>query len=267
MDWFLAQILQICKSQESYGDTCGTVKLSFESIAAITALKEVGEKIAMTIQETEMQFTGDGYALGAWRVWPDNGILVTDGHAVHVEPKVMEVLMCLIKAEGCLVPREVLLESVWADVVVNEEVVTRAVSELRTLLGDVGRPRRYVGTIPRKGYRLLMKAVPIETTPGTSQHHEAKQYLIDNAATRRRPTLALPAGFRLAGRIAHRGAAATGYIIMIFLLLALLIQTDSAPNPPPDARTDTRPATVLDLQLTQTTQVVNLLRQVLDIID
>lgn len=221
----------------------------------------------MTTQETEMQFTGEGYTLGVWRVWPDNGILETDGHAVHVAPKVMEVLMCLIRAEGRLVSRDTLLASVWADVVVNEEVVTRAISELRTLLRDVGRPRRYVGTIPRKGYRLLMKAVPVETQPGASQHHEAKQDVIDNAETRRRLNLALPAGFRLAGRIAHRGAATTGYIMMFLLLLALLFQTDSDPSPRPGASTDIESAALFDLQFIQPGQLVSLVQQALNFID
>lgn len=187
----------------------------------------------MTNQETVMQFAGEGYTLGVWQVWPDNGILITDGHAVHVEPRLMAVLMCLIRAEGCLVPRDVLLETVWAGVVVNEEVVTRAVSELRNLLGDVGRPRQYIGTIPKKGYRLLMKAVPAKTvdtlveTPQETpveilQHHGTEHTATNSAETWRRPALFLPAGFRLAGRIMHRGAVATGYVIVFVLLLALL---------------------------------------------
>lgn len=224
----------------------------------------------MTSQETEMLFNGEGYALGVWRVWPDNGVLETEGYAVHVEPKVMAVLVCLIKAEGRLVPREVLLESVWADVVVNEEVVTRAVSELRTLLGDGGRPRRYVGTVPRKGYRLLMKAAPLEAAdfpPEPSQHHEAKQKVIEIPKARRRLNLTLPGSFRLAGRIAHRSAAATGYIIMTLLLLAVLFQADSDTTALPDVRADTGPATLLHLQLIQPTQLVNLVRQVVNFID
>lgn len=205
--------------------------------------------------------------MGDWQVWPDNGILATDGHAVHVAPKVMEVLMCLIKAEGRLVPREALLESVWADVVVNEEVVTRAVSELRTLLGDVGRPRRYIGTIPRRGYRLLMKAVPLEIPSATSQNNEEEREVMDNGETRRPLALTLPAGFRLVGRIAHHGAAATGYILVFLLLLALLFQTSSDPSTRPDAGPDTGPATLLHLQMIQPAELVSLLQYILGIID
>lgn len=214
----------------------------------------------MTKKEAAMLFTGEGYTLGVWRVWPDNSILETDGHAVHVEPKVMEVLMCLIQAEGRLVPRDVLLESVWPDVVVNEEVVTRAVSELRTLLGDVGRPRRYVGTIPRKGYRLLMKAVPVENPLKISQQHGAEQEVTNNAEARGRLDLSLPAGFSLAGRIAHLGAATTGYIIMFLLLLALLTQTKCGSSHQTDSRTDNGPATLLHMQATQPAQLASLLQ-------
>lgn len=184
----------------------------------------------MINQEEVMQFAGKGYTLGIWQVWPDDGTLVSDGHAVHVEPRVMAVLMCLIRAEGCLVSRDVLLESVWAGVVVNEEVVTRAVSELRSLLGDVGRQRRYVGTIPKKGYRLLMNAVPVETlmempaeTPVEVSKHQGTQHAaINDAEILRRANLSVTAGFRLIWRIVHRSAAATGYLIMFALLLAFL---------------------------------------------
>jgi DNA-binding winged helix-turn-helix (wHTH) protein/TolB-like protein len=103
----------------------------------------------------------NAYLLGEWQVFPDVGILIRDGQQVHAEPKVMSVLVCLLQAEGRLVTREELIEKVWAHVVINDEVLTRAISELRTMLGDVGRERRYIITIPKRGYKLVMAATPI----------------------------------------------------------------------------------------------------------
>jgi len=98
------------------------------------------------------------YQLGDWQVMAAGGVLLRDGHRVHVEPKLMDVLLCLIAAQGMLVTRETLLTEAWPRVVVNEEVLTRAISELRTLLGDVSRERRYIRTVPKRGYMLVMPA-------------------------------------------------------------------------------------------------------------
>lgn len=104
------------------------------------------------------------YQMGEWQVLAAHGALTRDGHRVHVEPKLMDVLLCLIQARGELVTRETLLVQAWPRVVVNEEVLTRAISELRTLLGDVSRDRRYIKTVPKRGYILVMP-VTIVTMP------------------------------------------------------------------------------------------------------
>ncbi len=114
------------------------------------------------------------YQLGDWQVMATGGALLRDGHRVHVEPKLMNVLLCLIAAQGKLVTRETLLTEAWPHVVVNEEVLTRAISELRTLLGDVSRERRYIRTVPKRGYMLIMPAQPCHlSVPATGSRHGA----------------------------------------------------------------------------------------------
>ncbi len=96
-----------------------------------------------------------GFVLGDWQVDPLAGRVTRDDHSIHVEPKVMEVLVCLAKYAGETVSREQLLNEVWDGVVVSEEVLTRAISELRSLLGDTAREKRYVKTLPKRGYSLI----------------------------------------------------------------------------------------------------------------
>lgn len=103
----------------------------------------------------------NAYLLGEWQVFPDTGLLIRAGFHIHAEPKVMSVLECLMQSGGRLVTRDELINKVWTHVVVNDEVLTRAISELRTLLGDVSRERRYIATVPKRGYKLLMPAQPI----------------------------------------------------------------------------------------------------------
>ena len=133
----------------------------------------------------------------------------------------MAVLCCLLREEGRVVGRDELLEAVWSDVVVNEEILTRAVSE-PALLGDTGRPRRYIGTVPRKGYRML---VPVQQLPAAAPHEwgpSRPSLPSPPSATpppnRQRPALRAPLarlGFWL-----HSIISAFGYMVLLLLLLS-----------------------------------------------
>jgi DNA-binding NarL/FixJ family response regulator len=78
----------------------------------------------------------------------------------HVQPKVMDVLLCLIEHHGKLVERDVIVERVWGRAT-SEEALTRCISELRSALGDDRGTPRYIQTVPKRGYRLLEPITPL----------------------------------------------------------------------------------------------------------
>lgn len=78
-----------------------------------------------------------------------------DGTTVSVEPKVLQVLTALASCHGQTVRREELLETVWAGQVAADELLTRAVSELRKAFGDDPRSPRFIRTVPKLGYCLV----------------------------------------------------------------------------------------------------------------
>lgn len=96
------------------------------------------------------------FLLGDWRIDPLTNTFKRDGLVQHIEPKVMDVLVCLAREAGEVVKRDSLLEMVWGDVVVTDEVLTRCISELRAALGDTARERVYIRTVPKRGYSLLV---------------------------------------------------------------------------------------------------------------
>ncbi len=102
-----------------------------------------------------------GFRVGSWQVHPLQGVIEQAGHLVHIEPRVMDVLLCLARHPGQVVSREMLLDEVWSGVVVTDEVVTRCISELRTVLRDTGRDRQFIRTIPKRGYSLLAPVEPL----------------------------------------------------------------------------------------------------------
>jgi hypothetical protein len=73
----------------------------------------------------------------------------------------MEVLAVLSARGGELVTREELLASVWSEVHVQEEVLTRAIADLRKALDDDRKGPRYIETIPKKGYRVVARVQPV----------------------------------------------------------------------------------------------------------
>jgi TolB-like protein/DNA-binding winged helix-turn-helix (wHTH) protein len=102
-----------------------------------------------------------GFQLGKWRVYPDQGLLVDGDLQSHLEPKVMEVLIYLAERQDEVVRRDDLIKSIWNGTFVSDEVLSRAISVLRTHLGDDRMTPYYIQTLPKVGYRLLMTVTPI----------------------------------------------------------------------------------------------------------
>jgi TolB-like protein/DNA-binding winged helix-turn-helix (wHTH) protein/Tfp pilus assembly protein PilF len=111
------------------------------------------------------------FQLGDWVVEPALNQLLRNGQPVRLEPKVMQVLVCLAEA-GEVVPKEKLMRTVWPDTYVTDDVLTRSISELRKAFNDDSKHPRFIQTIPKRGYRLLLPALPVEATNGNRQNLE-----------------------------------------------------------------------------------------------
>lgn len=97
-----------------------------------------------------------GFWLGPLRIDLRTGTVTGDGPPAHLPSRAVEVLLRLAHDPGELVTRAELLDAVWGEGQGSEEALSHAVSELRRGLGeDAARPR-FVQTVPRRGYRLLV---------------------------------------------------------------------------------------------------------------
>jgi DNA-binding winged helix-turn-helix (wHTH) protein/tetratricopeptide (TPR) repeat protein len=116
--------------------------------------------MAFTRQELQA-----GFRIGDCLIEPrQNRILRRDGET-RLEPRVMDVLVCLAERAGEVVSRETLNEQVWAHIVVTDQAVTNCISELRQHLGDDRSTHRVIETIPKRGYRLLAPVQPAQSLP------------------------------------------------------------------------------------------------------
>ncbi len=97
----------------------------------------------------------DPFEIGDWLVEPALNRVRRGTESVQIEPRIMHVLTCLAGRRGQVVSRSALLSAVWGEVIVNEEALTHAVSQLRRVLGDDPKSPRFIQTIHKTGYRLI----------------------------------------------------------------------------------------------------------------
>jgi TolB-like protein/DNA-binding winged helix-turn-helix (wHTH) protein/Tfp pilus assembly protein PilF len=95
------------------------------------------------------------FELGPWRVRPQLGELSHTDTSIHLEPKVMGVLVSLARNAGEVITRDQFIEQVWGGRIVSDEVLSRCISLLRNQLGDDPKNPEYIQTVPKIGYRLI----------------------------------------------------------------------------------------------------------------
>lgn len=97
--------------------------------------------------------------------------LTRDGAPCQVEPKAFAVLVTLLGHAGELVSHEELLDGVWGHRHVTAGVLTRAIAQLRAVLGDDAHQPRYIQTQHALGYRFVAEVAfePVARRMGTSQ--------------------------------------------------------------------------------------------------
>ncbi|MEL6567962.1 MAG: winged helix-turn-helix domain-containing protein [Pseudomonadota bacterium] len=101
------------------------------------------------------------FRLGAVDVLPtQNRISGEGGASVSLEPKVMDVLCALADADGETLSRDRLIDLVWGVEFGGDESLSRAISILRKALRQLDPETDYIETVPKRGYRLKVRATP-----------------------------------------------------------------------------------------------------------
>jgi DNA-binding winged helix-turn-helix (wHTH) protein len=170
----------------------------------------------------------NGFRIGELHhVEPSLNSVTGPAGTTRLEPKVMQVLLCLAAQAGQVVPKERLMRTVWPDTFVGDDVLTRSISELRRVFGDEVKEPRFIQTIPKSGYRLIAGVSSHAghglTTPG----HNAVGESVSVFAHASRRTLVLIS----AGAVLLTGIVVGGW---------WLASTRPAPGAPPRQTTVTQ---------------------------
>jgi DNA-binding winged helix-turn-helix (wHTH) protein/TolB-like protein/Tfp pilus assembly protein PilF len=131
-----------------------------------------------------MLMEGD-FRLGEWLICPQLNTVKRDGGAVRLEHKLMLVLVCLAGRPGEVISKDELIRTVWADTFVTDDVLTRAVSELRRILRDDAKQPHIIETVSKNGYRLIAPVQRIQDSSLASRREVRANFF----AGRRRKVL------------------------------------------------------------------------------
>lgn len=85
----------------------------------------------------------------------DRQMLWRSGEAVHVEPQVFHLLTVLAQANGNVVSKDALVETVWGGLNVSDATIAARVSAARSAVGDDGKAQAIIKTVPKRGFQLV----------------------------------------------------------------------------------------------------------------
>jgi Tol biopolymer transport system component/DNA-binding winged helix-turn-helix (wHTH) protein len=138
---------------------------------------------------------GGRLTYGAWTVDLTGGLLERDGQETRLTRRTAAVFRVLLAHAGDTVTRESLIQQVWPDSYPTDDVVTKAIRELRQALGDDARGGQFVETIPRVGYRLtgpfLLPATPAQPVAAASVATTTAPAEVSDESAATRPPAAL----------------------------------------------------------------------------
>jgi TolB-like protein/DNA-binding winged helix-turn-helix (wHTH) protein/Tfp pilus assembly protein PilF len=158
--------------------------------------------------EREHAYVFEGFRLDTRR----RTLLGVDGRPVPLAPKTLDTLCHLVARAGELVGKRELLEAIWPHVIVEENNLTQAISQLRRALGERPEEHRFIVTEPGRGYRFVANVTveagsAPEALPNAAANGPAPPVLPDRPASHQ-PRL----GLAVAAVVTAGIAAAAWYV-------------------------------------------------------
>src|SRR5271168_3410545 len=123
-----------------------------------------------------MSDPGDKRAIsfGPFRLFPSQRLLLVCDAPVRIGNRAFDILTALVERAGEVVGKDELMARTWPRTFVEEANLKIQVSALRRALGDGQGGRRFVATVPGRGYNFvapisvvepLQAPMPAATTP------------------------------------------------------------------------------------------------------
>jgi DNA-binding winged helix-turn-helix (wHTH) protein/TolB-like protein len=83
------------------------------------------------------------------------------GETQRLSPINLKLLAHLVGRQGEVISRAELFDAIWPNQIVSDDVLTRAVSDVRTQLAKLDASTKFIETLPKRGYRWVVGIFPI----------------------------------------------------------------------------------------------------------
>jgi DNA-binding winged helix-turn-helix (wHTH) protein/tetratricopeptide (TPR) repeat protein len=120
----------------------------------------------------------------AFRLDTTNHCLWRGSERVALAPKAFDLLRYLVEHRDRLVTQDEILEALWADTFVNQEVVKKYILGIRKVLGDRRDHPEFIRTFPKRGYQFVAPVTDDRTSTG--RRAAASGSLVDRRNARAR---------------------------------------------------------------------------------
>ncbi len=116
------------------------------------------------------------FVINNWIVKPELNRIEHGDSVVHLEPKIVDVLVYLARNAGRVVSRDELMDKVWEGTVVLPDSLNRCISQLRSVLEPTSVDGQVIETIRKRGYRLVAKVRFMQQLSGEMSHSMVPTY-------------------------------------------------------------------------------------------
>jgi TolB-like protein len=99
--------------------------------------------------------------------------VIVAGVPRDLEPKSFRLLEFLIEHRHRVVGKEEILAAVWDGGVVSDNALSRAIAQIRKVIGDDSKQPSYLETVPRVGYRLIAEVEALAVAPASASRERA----------------------------------------------------------------------------------------------
>ena len=112
-------------------------------------------------EQTNRQWLTGGFRLGDVSIYPERSEVRGPSGTEHVEPRVIDLAIALAECAGEVVSRDELIDRVWGGAAGADQSLSTTLSRLRRALNDSPTESRFIQTVPKRGYRLIVAPEPL----------------------------------------------------------------------------------------------------------
>jgi len=99
--------------------------------------------------------------INEFKLSPQESRLYLKNKSIELQPKCCSVLQLLVNRCGEVVSKQQLLDEIWKEQIVGDDVITSNMRRLRGYFNDNAKNPHVIETINKKGYRLIAKVKPV----------------------------------------------------------------------------------------------------------